>query len=200
MIVHVVQIIASNTHSNRLFFSIFRFDVLLKNNWDLFHHRQRLCVDDVLFNRFIYLCNESGIFLEMRLWRDFSFSRKTFLDKFSRSLKKSSIETTLCQLGSEFLRVYDGKFNYKRGHTVRSFLFFFDFREKSFVFLQFVIDFENKTWLLTIDRLKCNHWSLFSLSLRNEKFPLGVEYELNQAEPRSVVILQYKNLCTTVQV
>lgn len=43
---------------------------------------------------------------------------------------------TMYDLGLEFLRVYDGKFNYREGHT-------------------FVMSFRKKTWFLTIEKINC---------------------------------------------
>lgn len=49
---------------------------------------------------------------------------------------KTTQPITMYQLGIEFLRLYDGKFNYREGHT-------------------FVLSFGKKTWNLTIDKIKC---------------------------------------------
>ncbi|CAF0979462.1 unnamed protein product [Adineta ricciae] len=43
---------------------------------------------------------------------------------------------TMHELGLEFLRVYDGRFNYREGHT-------------------FVMPYRKKTWYLVIDKITC---------------------------------------------
>ncbi len=48
-----------------------------------------------------------------------SFRKKTF-DKLVDVLRGTQ-PPTMSELGLEFLRVYDGKFNYRVGHTVREF-------------------------------------------------------------------------------
>lgn len=53
---------------------------------------------------------------------NFSFYRKKLFEKFVDQLKDKSIEPTMYQLGLEFLRLYDGKFNYPQGYTVHLFL------------------------------------------------------------------------------
>ncbi len=51
----------------------------------------------------------------------FFYRKKTF-DKIVDVLRRTETPTML-QLGLEFLRVYDGKFNYREGHTVRRVFF-----------------------------------------------------------------------------
>jgi hypothetical protein len=46
-----------------------------------------------------------------------SFHRKKTFDKIADVLKRSE-PPTMSQLGLEFLRAYDGKFNYREGHRV----------------------------------------------------------------------------------
>jgi len=60
--------------------------------------------------------------------------KKTF-EKIVDVLKRTE-PPTMDQLGLEFLRVYDGKFNYPEGH-------------------RFVMPFRKKTWFLTIEQIKC---------------------------------------------
>lgn len=52
----------------------------------------------------------------------FYFRRKKFLEKLKNPLKSTPIEATLYELALEFLRLYDGKFNYPEGHLVKDFI------------------------------------------------------------------------------
>ncbi|CAF1187521.1 unnamed protein product [Adineta steineri] len=88
--------------------------------------------------------------------------KKKIFEKVLNTLKHIPSEPTMYELGLEFLRVYDGKFNYLPGHT-------------------FIMPFKERTWFLTILNIKC------------------MEIEFGESEPRSVLILQYNNESTTVQ-
>ena len=44
-------------------------------------------------------------------------------EKVVNKLKHIPTEPTMYELGLEFLRIYDGKFNYPQGHTVSIFIF-----------------------------------------------------------------------------
>ncbi len=87
---------------------------------DLFHHQQHLFVDDVPSNQFFYMFNKS-LDIEIKYSFEFIyFHRKKIFEKIVDVLK--GIETpTMHDLGLEFLRVYNGKFNYREGHTVSNF-------------------------------------------------------------------------------
>ncbi len=51
----------------------------------------------------------------------FCFNRKKVCEKLVDQLKHKPTEPTMYQLGLEFLRLYDGKFNYPPGFTVNIF-------------------------------------------------------------------------------
>ncbi|CAM4742468.1 unnamed protein product [Rotaria magnacalcarata] len=63
-------------------------------------------------------------------------TKQNKLEKIIDTLKFVSIESKIYQLGLEFLRDYDGKFNYPEGHTL-------------------VMILEKRTCLLTIEKIKC---------------------------------------------
>ena len=68
--------------------------------------------------------NESLIInIEYLLFISFSSRQKSF-NKIV-DLLRGTEPPTISQLGLEFLRLYDGKFNYPEGHTVWNYLFFF---------------------------------------------------------------------------
>lgn len=50
------------------------------------------------------------------------FYRKNIFDKIV-DIFRGTQQRMIWELGLEFLRVYDGKFNYEEGYTVRSFVF-----------------------------------------------------------------------------
>jgi len=62
--------------------------------------------------------------------------KKRPLDKILDVFRPPTETMTIYKLGLEFLRLYDGKFNYRQGHT-------------------FVMSFEKKNWSLTIEQIKC---------------------------------------------
>jgi hypothetical protein len=65
-----------------------------------------------------------GLFFQISI--SFYFNRKKVFEKIVGQLKNASSEPTMYELGLEFLRLYDGKFNYPQGHTVKFFLFLND--------------------------------------------------------------------------
>ena len=48
----------------------------------------------------------------------FALCRRTTLETILEILKRSE-PTNIEELGFEFLRIYDGRFNYREGHTVK---------------------------------------------------------------------------------
>jgi len=88
--------------------------------------------------------------------------KKKIFDKIVDTLKGTE-PPTMRELGLEFLRVYDGKFNYREGYT-------------------FSMPFRKKTWLLTIEQIKC------------------VDCPMGEIGPPSVLILHYKSQYTSVHI
>ena len=91
------------------------------------------------------------------------------MDKFLDAFRPPTETMTIYRLGLEFLQLYDGKFNYREGHTVRSSIDRSIQREKIFVlffFFKFVMSFEKRFWSLTIEEIKCK---------RNEEKRIFVE-------------------------
>lgn len=62
--------------------------------------------------------------------------KRTSFEKFSRLFRFQPSSNELRRFGSQFLDMFDGKFNYETGH-------------------QFVLPFENHIWILTIESLRC---------------------------------------------
>jgi hypothetical protein len=83
---------------------------------DVCHHQEYLFVDDVS-NRFIYVFNESKDIETKCSFQSISSDRKKIFEKIVDVLIRRE-PPTMFELGLQFFHVYDGKFNYREGHTV----------------------------------------------------------------------------------
>lgn len=66
------------------------------------------------------MCNESMDMFALFNRFLFRLFRKKPFEKFV-DLMKGIERPTIHELGSEFLRIFDGRFNYREGHVVRRF-------------------------------------------------------------------------------
>ena len=73
--------------------------------------------DDASFNRLFYV-SDDGNYSLISLPIRFALCRRTTLETILEILKRSE-PTNIEELGFEFLRIYDGRFNYREGHTVK---------------------------------------------------------------------------------